>query len=149
MVMARSPSREIEKAALELTPLQEAFLNALADGRSPYALAKELAHGDKKKRKRLRAKFREMAHQPHIQEAAGLMAKGEAILGVLPATNALVRKASTGRVDAIKLLYESSGYHNTRTDVNHSGDIQITLKGLPRPEPVVDVDSVEDAQVID
>lgn len=148
LVVARSLPAKIEKSPKPLSELEEQFLNALADGVTAAQLARKMAPDDKAKRKRLRAKFRYLAHKQSVQDAAGQIAKAEAVLGVLPATNALVRKASAGRVDAIKLLYEASGFYNPRTEVNHSGEVQITIKGLPRPTPVVD-ETISDAEVIE
>jgi hypothetical protein len=146
--MARSLPATVENAPIPISDLEEQFLHALADGRTPAQLAKELAPHDKAKRKRLRAKFRYMGTKANIREHAGVIANAELTLGVLPATNALVRKAAAGRVDAIKLVFEASGYYNPRTQVEHSGEVQITIKTINRPEPVEDTTIIE-AEVIE
>ena len=89
-----------------------------------------------------------MGTKANIREHAGVIANAELTLGVLPATNALVRKAAAGRVDAIKLVFEASGYYNPRTQVEHSGEVQITIKTINRPEPVEDTTIIE-AEVIE
>lgn len=79
-------------------------------------------------------------------------AMGELLSGLEGAAEALVRRAHRGRPDAIKLLFEATGFHNPRIKHEHSGDIKLTLD-LPRPgvasppglpEPVVDADVVEE-----
>lgn len=76
-------------------------------------------------------------------------AKGEMMMGLIPATEALTRRAAKGRPDAIKLLYEASGFHNPRVKHEHSGDIKITLESVPRPTFQSDDDDVVDADVVD
>ena len=75
-------------------------------------------------------------------------AHGEMVEGLIPATQALGKRAARGRPDAIKLLFEASGFHNPRVKHEHSGDINIHLD-MPRPERVVDEDQVVDAEVVD
>lgn len=149
MVMARPLPAQIENTPQELSDFEEQVLNLLADGWTVGRIAKHVAPNNPKKRKVMRQKIRRIANRPEVQEAAGLMAKANLVLGVLPTSEAIVRKAVAGRVDAAKLVFEASGFHNPRTEVAHSGDIQITIKGLPRPEQVVDETVVSDADVID
>jgi hypothetical protein len=56
------------------------------------------------------------------------------ILGLGAAIKALNRKAAAGRVDGIKLVFESSGFYNPRVQHEHGGDIKITIRNAPRPE---------------
>lgn len=68
--------------------------------------------------------------QAFLAEAARAMMMA-AIPGV---TMALIRRAMRGRPDAIKLLFEASGFHNPKVDHRHTGDIQLRLV-TPRPSP--------------
>lgn len=86
--------------------------------------------------------------QPVVQEILAANLQAELILNTGSHIKALNRTARNGRVDAIKLAFEASGFHNPRTEVNHSGEVQITIKGLPRPAPVED-DTIADATVIE
>jgi hypothetical protein len=72
--------------------------------------------------------------------------KAETALALPGVTRALVRRAQRGRVDAIKLLFELTGFYNPRSivDHNHSGEININLTMGGRPEPVVDAEVVEE-----
>ena len=149
LVMARSLPAKVENTPPEPTAWEAALVQALADGATIPQLAKRLAPHDKVKRKKLRSKMRYALTKPWVQELMGIQAKTNLVAGVGPASNALVRKAAAGRVDAMKLLFEASGFHNPRTEVNHSGEVQITIKGLPRPERVEDDATVVDAEVVD
>jgi hypothetical protein len=62
----------------------------------------------------------------------------------------LRRRASRGNPTAIRLLFEATGFHNTKVKHEHSGDITVKLEGIPRPEPVVEEDhDIVDAEVVD
>lgn len=64
-------------------------------------------------------------------------------------TEALVRRATRGRPDAIKLALEIAGIHNPRVSHEHSGDITVTLASVPRPEPVVNPNAQLEEPVVD
>jgi hypothetical protein len=57
----------------------------------------------------------------------------------------------TGKPDAVKLVFEATGFYSPRVQHEHSGDINIKLQ-IPRPageieasaEDVTDADVVED-----
>jgi len=80
------------------------------------------------------------------------VARGEAIMNLIPAVQALSRRAARGRTDSIKLLFELTGFHSPRVQHDHSGEIEIKLTGMHRPPrtvdqlgpPVVDAEVVED-----
>jgi hypothetical protein len=69
------------------------------------------------------------------------------MVGLVPATHALAGRAARGRPDAIKVLFEASGFHNPRVRHEHSGEIKIKLD-MPRPAFGSD-DEVVDADVVD
>lgn len=111
-------------------------------------IAKTIAPNNKARQKYWRSKIRRWAYDPTFEFAAARAARAEKVLGLGGASHALVRKARAGRVDAIKLLFESTGYFSPRTEHEHTGDIQITIKTIDRPKPVEDV-TITDAQVVD
>lgn len=148
--MARSLPAKVENSPPVLTREQELIIQALVDGATPAQIARKIAPHDAKKRKKWRAKLRYLIMQPAIQEVLAANLRAEQILNIGSQVKALNRKGRAGRVDAIKLAFESSGFYNPRTEVNHSGDIQITIKTVARPKPVEDdVVDVTDAEIVD
>lgn len=124
----------------------------VANGMRPNEIAKELAPEDKDRQKSLRKKiWRLLRDEPSTM--ADLISKEANVtmmIGLGPATHALTRRAAKGRPDAIKLLYEASGFHNPRVKHEHSGDININLNAMPRPARVVeDDDDVVEAELVD
>lgn len=76
-----------------------------------------------------RVALSEVAQQEIAQIAQAMM------MGAIPGvTQALIRRALRGRPDAIKLLFEASGFHNPKVDHRHSGDVKLTLVAMPRPQ---------------
>ncbi len=122
----------------DLTKLEENVCFMLIEGHSVADIAKAQYPGEdevsKRKRKNMRGYIRRLAHDVVFQDAMGAAAKVESILGLGPAAHALNKKAAAGRVDAIKLLFESSGYYNPRVQHEHGGEIKITIRNAPRPE---------------
>lgn len=120
-------------------------------GMKTSKMAKRLEPDDPVKRKALRAKLRKMARQDkRLHALIAQDANAEMALGLGPATQALARRAAKGRPDAVKLLFEASGFHNPRVKHEHSGDININLN-IPRPKRLTvdpDDDAV-DADVVD
>lgn len=147
--MARSLPAKVETTPQTLSRQEELILDALASGLTPAQIARKIAPDSAKKRKYWRQKLRRLVQQPLFQQALAADIKAELILGTGSSVKALNRKARAGRVDAIKLAFEASGFHNPRTEVNHSGEVQITIKGLPRPDRVEDEPTVVDAEVVD
>jgi hypothetical protein len=140
---------KVENTKPELTSIQEEVTELLADGWTPAKIARKLAPDDEKKRKRLRHRIRRMMYAPAVQERVAANAKAESVAYLGASVQALGRKAAAGRVDAMKLLFESTGYHNTKTQHEHTGEIQINIKGLPRPPRVEDETVISDAEVIE
>ena len=143
MELARAP----QGTQIELSTAQIKVLDAMADGKTVRQIAERIGGSDMAERKRWRTRIRHwMSDDPAFRAALGLAAKTQHMEDLLPATIALGRRASRGRVDAIRLLYESSGFHNPKVQHNHehSGSIDIRLTMGGRPEPVVDATVVED-----
>jgi hypothetical protein len=86
-----------------------------------------------------------------VQAELRELSEGEIILGQPAAARALVKRAERGRVDAIKLMFEISGLHNPKVlhDHEHSGEITINFKSVGRPQPVLDEETVVDADVVE
>lgn len=94
--------------------------------------------------------MRRWVHDPIFQSLIGEYSKGELILSMPSASGALGRRASKGNVPAIKLAMEATGFHNPRLEHHHSGKIEIELKGVHRPPPVVDEsEAITDAEVVE
>lgn len=104
-----------------------------------------MAKDDRRKFKLIETQaYRIIGTDPEIQRRVGERAHGEMIMAVPKAAAALARRASRGNPQAIKLLFEASGFHNPKVQHEHSGDIKIELS-LPRP-PAVDI---PDADVVE
>jgi len=130
----------------------EIVVDALAAGLTPADIARR-ATEDRKQRKHLRKKiWRWLEGNPHLQQAIAVRAQAQMASDLVPAGQALGKRAKRGRPDAIKLLYEASGFHNPRVKHEHSGDIKISLE-MPRPKqvgpPVDSNEDVVDAEVVD
>lgn len=110
----------------------------LAKGWDPVDIAEQLSNGDPKKALSIRTQIYRLAEDDKVQLAIGQASKGAATLAVLPATEALVRRAVKGNIPAIKLLYEASGFHSAHIDHKHSGKIEIAFTGVQRAPLVVD-----------
>lgn len=116
-------------------------------------IANKLAPHDPRKRKMIRSKVRAIiAKDPDLQALNGLAGVGVIHENVEAISEALVRRALRGRVDAIKLALEYSGHHNPRVKHDHTGDIKITVD-IPRPalpKPVEgSAEEVTDAEVVE
>lgn len=118
---------------------------------TPQELVEKLAKGDHRKAMKWKKRMLRWAMDPEFQEMMTMYAKAMQVLELGPILRALHRRAGRGNVPAIKLALEASGFHNPRVQHEHSGDIQITLKGIDRPQPVDDNqdDVVVDAEVVE
>jgi hypothetical protein len=121
----------------------------VAKGHPISEIVEKLAGGDEKKSLRLHFQIHQMlADDEAMMLALGMGAKGALAEDLYPAAKALGRRASKGNVPAIKLLMEATRFHSPRSEVEHSGEVQITIKNAPRPvrtedEDIVDADVVE------
>jgi hypothetical protein len=132
------------RQALQQKAVLELFETEAADFK---ILAEKLAKGNPKKAKMWRTRFRQWIHEPHFQQLIGMYSKGELMLALPGSAQALGRRASKGNVPAGKLLMEATDFHSPRSQVEHSGEIQITIKNAPRP--VRTEDEVVDAEVVE
>ena len=121
----------------------------LALGIAPDQLAKHLAKGDPKKVRYWQKRIQTLlATNSHTQAQIAMAAQAQMWAGLIPATEALVRRASRGRPDAIKMLWSATGFHNDKVQHEHSGDIAITVK-VARPTRVVDRTALDDPSIVD
>lgn len=152
---AKRSKRVKEGRALALEKRRAKIRKMVLDGMSSSEIALQMAPNDEVKRKRIRGLVRRMvALDEELQERFHIQAHGTLQEGIIPATEALARRAARGRPDAIKLLYEASGFHNPKIQHEHSGEVKVSLSMMPRPEhvqnpaaleePVVDATVVED-----
>lgn len=138
----------------EPTRLHLALVEAMNKGMTMPEIAKRLAKGDKKKAQRYREKLRKMlANDPVLQRAIVQQASNNLVVGLPGATAAAVRRSHRGRMDAIKFVSETTGFHNPRVQHEHSGEVTIKMD-LPRPtftdtESVADDAVIEEADVVD
>lgn len=118
-------------------------------GLTPADIARKAAPGSRKRRKVLRTKiWRALEGNPELQARIAARAQAKMAAGLIPMTDALIKRGQRGRPDAIKLAFEASGFHNPRVKHEHSGDIKISLD-MPRPARVDDDADVIDAEVVD
>jgi hypothetical protein len=132
----------------EIDRFSDAIGAQMARGLMPMDIARKLYPDDHKKRLAAYMRIRRRALSDErvvrrIQEEVKLTF----MAGLGPASRALVARAARGRPDAIKILYEASGFHNPRVQHQHSGEIKIRLE-VPRPAFGQD-DEVVDADVVD
>jgi hypothetical protein len=157
--VARLPATQNQSSPGPNTNLkrQKKIRKLLEQGYTHTEIARKLAPDDKLKQRLIRKSvLRLVASDQQIQQDIAAEVKGDQILALPVATSALIKRAARGRVDAIKLLYEASGFHNPRVQHEHSGDIKISLD-IPRPaareigpgkeedgQPIVDAEVVEE-----
>jgi hypothetical protein len=149
-VMANLPvPAPTESSTPALNPVQASIAQAIFDGLKPGEIARKMAPDDPKRRKVIRRRVRAMVKSdPVFQNYIGELAKGHLIMSLGTAVRGLERAAGRGRSDAIKLLFEATGFHATKTKHEHSGSIEVKVSGVPRPEPVVE-EPVPDAEVVE
>lgn len=138
-------------ATQESTPPLARVIEQLArKGYGAAEVAKKLAPNNPRKQKNIRRQFRRIiGERPSIAYEQSLITKGVFLEEMEQAAEAVARRAKRGRVDAAKLMLEVTGLHNPRVKHEHSGDININLKGLTRPPAVETEDSVVDADVVE
>ena len=130
---------------------QYIFLDRMIDeGKDYREVAEILSKGDPKKAQRWRRRWRYWMQEPGFQEMLASIVAVELRSGLPSMASALIRRASKGNVPAIKLAFESSGYWSPRSQVEHTGEVSVVLKGVVRPATTQD-GSVEipEADVVD
>lgn len=148
--------------ASELVPTNKGQLNPnsrrakirrlIAKGHTVEEIVEKLAKGDARKAKVVRFQISKMiAEDDATILALGEAARGELVMALPETAEALGRRAKKGNVPAAKLLFETSGFWSPRSTQEHTGEIQITVKGVPRPakvedEPVVDATVVPESE---
>lgn len=130
--------------------LQAYIVECLDKGMDPPAIARKLAPKDAAKRKKLRSRIWDTLRSRDMQAAVSSRAQSRQVVGLLPAVQAVNRRAAKGNIPAAKLLMETSGYHDPKHKVEHSGEVVIKVQGASRPareeKPAIDV---PEADVVD
>ncbi len=90
-----------------------------------------------------------MVHKRSVAGAAAVLGQAQAQLEALSAIPAVGRRARKGNVPAAKLLLEMAGYHNSKVDHNHSGEVKISINNVARPPREKDVVDIPDADVVE
>jgi hypothetical protein len=138
-----------KSSPVELSELHMVIIDALESGETVPKLAMRLAKGDKKKAKSLRVKLHRLVQKDKaLQEGIYNRARSNLVAGLPSATQAAVKRAGRGRMDAVKFVAESTGFHNPRVQHEHSGDIKVSLD-MPRPKFEQDVIDVPEADVVE
>lgn len=138
----------------EPTRLHIAIIDRLEKGQSIQGMAVELAKGDKAKARRYREKLRRMlAKDPILKRAIMERSRDTLVAGLPGAMQAAVKRSHRGRMDAVRFVSESTGFHNPKVKHEHSGEVKITVN-VPRPkfadtESVADDMAIEDADVVE
>jgi hypothetical protein len=137
----------IRNANSELDERERTVVRLIRRGWPSGAIAQKLAPSDPRRQKVIREYVRRtIARDPGLKTEIGLASQGTLIETLPDAAQALAHRASRGNIPAIKLLMEVVRFHNPRQEVEHSGDIKITVIA-PRPPRVED--EVVDADVVD
>jgi hypothetical protein len=142
----------LDEAGLERrAKLQAHFLTAMIEHNEwdPLAVAQKLARGDARKAKLWRKRWHRWMKQEDFQGMVAEMSMARLRGGIPAIVDALVRRASKGNVPAIKLALEASGFWSPRSQVEHTGEIAITLKGIERPQLVVDEDNSVEGDIVE
>jgi hypothetical protein len=148
MDMANLPEKQTPSSSEIET--RDAFREKIADlivaGGTPASIAKRMYPDDPRKRQNMRNRIRRMTYMdPKLALEVGLRAKGQMLLDLGPAVEAVGKRAKRGRMDAARVVMEATGFHNPKVKHEHSGDINIKIE-MPRPQfhEVPDADVVED-----
>lgn len=146
--------KTITKANETFGPERKAkIMSLLYRGYTAEEIALHLAGKRNRYFRHLRGRIQRMAlADEEFSTALGQQATGAAIMELPAIMDGVIRRAKRGRVDAAKLIFEMTGLHNPKVSHEHTGDIQITLASVPRPErvpttleePVVDAEVVEE-----
>ena len=121
--------------------LHSFILEEAAHGRRPMAMAQKLARGNTKRRKLWLARiWRALESDRLLHDRIARRAQAELALALPAAAAGLARRSSGGRPDAVKLVFEASGFYNPKVNHNHSGEVTIRLEGIPRPPRRVDAE---------
>lgn len=150
LVVAHSPSKTAQTSVRKKDKKRKKFeakvLELLSEGLRPPEVAKVLAKGDKQMAKRLRLRiWRMVRSDAQFQRSMMERAQAEAVVGVVPASRGLAKRAGR-KTDAAKLLFEMTGLHNNKVKHEHSGEISIKLD-IPRPK-FVDATASDDGETV-
>lgn len=132
MDMANLPTKLTQSTELAA---QQRFMEAIAArvgaGQRPDQIAREVYPTDRVKRRQLRERIWRLVRQDdEFHRIVIERAHGEMVMAIEQQTRRLARLR---RPDAIKLLFEASGFHNPRVKHEHSGNIEVKLS-IPRPQ---------------
>lgn len=128
------------KQSSELSPADLRAIRiatVLASGVDPLKLARRLAGKDEVAGRKWRMRIKRAANNPHAQAILANSAQAEMWLNLLPITDAVIQRARRGRPDAIRMVWQATGFYNEKVSHEHSGDIAVTVK-IARPDRVED-----------
>jgi hypothetical protein len=126
---------------------REVVADLMADGMTIGQIARKMYPDEPRLAANLRQRIRRMAYDdPQFAMEVGRRAKGQLLMDLIPTSKAVGKRAGRGRIDAAKLLFETTGFHNPRVKHEHSGDIKLTLN-IPRPK--FDEDEAVEGEVVE
>jgi len=151
MGVANLPAKRSPDSPVRLTKGQRLAVELFAEGKTLYAVSAELAKRNSHSRRTWARRIRNwLTLDEAFQSEIARLAQAELIGGTARVTKAVVNRAARGNPNMARLALEASGFHNPKVDHRHSGEVKITMSGIPRPTaghdetpPVVDAEVVE------
>lgn len=139
----KKPRQGAERTKYDMigTKKRERYMSLLVKGFTAEQIACKLDSSKGRRYRKIKGEVhRVVAEDQEYQSMKAAAAQGAMIESVHPVAEAVIRRGKRGRVDAAKLIFEASGFHNPKVKHEHSGDISISLN-MPRP-PAVENDIV-------
>lgn len=151
MHMANLPAKREPDSLPQLSKAQRKALTLLGDGHSLGSAARELAKKNGHTEKAWRQLLRRWAATDEVfQRAIALEAHGQLGVDLVRVVKAVGNRAARGNPNMARLAMEASGFHNPKVDHKHSGEVKITLSGIPRPTAgQEDPPTITEAEVVE
>jgi len=151
MGMANLPAvTQPEKPVKALRPAQKWAILRLAKGANVNSICEGLSARYGKHPDQWRWKMLKWASKDELfQQEIAALAHGSLILDTLRVAKAVGNRAARGNPNMARLALEATGFHNPKVDHKHSGEVKITVSGLPRPTAGPDETPPVDAEVVE
>lgn len=135
---AKVPSvvdKEEAKALAELESFHALVLPFIEEGVKPGEIAEKLYPGPEHKAQRSALSkriWRALAQDKLLQAKIADYARATLMAGLPATARGVIARAEEGKLDGVKLAWEATGFHSSKVQHEHSGDISVTLN-IPRP----------------
>ena len=150
MDMANLPAVRKPDVPAKLTKTQQLAVEFFCEGKTITAASNELAKRNGHSARTWRRILRKWATEDDaFQKAIAAAAQAELITGTPRVVKAVVNRGGRGNPNMARLAMEASGFHNPKVDHRHSGEVKITVSGLPRPPAGPDETPPIDAEVVE